>query len=163
MKIESILRRPGGTFVTLDDVTYHFAPDERGRHVAEVTRQTHIARFLSITEGYRLALGETPEQEEARIKAEQEKREAEAAAREEDPAPAQQEPVQEVPEDPADPPAAPAVEPEAPAAPAVQEVPAAPAASKDRAALVAAYEAKFGRKPHHKLSDEKIKQALVED
>lgn len=33
----------------------------------------------------------------------------------------------------------------------------------DREALVAAYVEKFGKKPHHKLSDEKIQEALNAD
>lgn len=56
MKIESIIQRPGGSFIPMGDVTYHFAPtDKDGRHTAEVEDDDHIARFLSIREGYRLA------------------------------------------------------------------------------------------------------------
>ena len=40
-----------------DGATYHFAPDPEGRHVAFVTVPEHIERFLSITEGYRIAPG----------------------------------------------------------------------------------------------------------
>lgn len=59
MKIVSILRRPGGTFITLGTVAYHFAPDEQDRHVADVTDPDHIERLLDIPEGYR-ALEDEP-------------------------------------------------------------------------------------------------------
>jgi type IV secretory pathway VirB10-like protein len=67
MKIESILRRPGGSIVTLDAVhmidgepfkgtkTYHFEPQPDGREIAEVEDEEHIGLFLSIREGYRVA------------------------------------------------------------------------------------------------------------
>lgn len=58
--IESIIRRKGGTKVTLGGTTYHFTPDDEGRHVAEVSKNAHIQRFLSITEGFRL-LGDDEE------------------------------------------------------------------------------------------------------
>lgn len=52
MKIECKIRRQGGSVITLDGKRYHFAPDDLGRHVAEVTHQAHIDRFLEIP-GYR--------------------------------------------------------------------------------------------------------------
>lgn len=57
MKIESIIRRKNGTTVPFNDGTvYKFQPEvEGGPHVAEVTNQEHIDRFLSITEGFRAA------------------------------------------------------------------------------------------------------------
>lgn len=54
MKIECKLKRAGGTIVPLDTATYHFTPLTDGAHVAEVEPEQHIARFLSIPEGYRL-------------------------------------------------------------------------------------------------------------
>ena len=54
MKIECILHRDGGTVVELPGQTYHFAPQDDGRHVADVTIEAHIERFLSIPEAYRL-------------------------------------------------------------------------------------------------------------
>ena len=54
MKLECILLRPGGTFVELGENTYHFAPQEDGRHVADVDIEAHIERFLSIPESYRI-------------------------------------------------------------------------------------------------------------
>lgn len=54
MKIECILLRPGGTFVELPGKTYHFAPQDDGRHVADVKIDAHIERLLSIPEAYRL-------------------------------------------------------------------------------------------------------------
>lgn len=55
MLIECILRRTGGTHVDLGSAIYHFAPDEAGRHVADVTDDDHIDRLLAIPEGYRRA------------------------------------------------------------------------------------------------------------
>jgi hypothetical protein len=55
MKIESLLRRPGGTKVTLDGVDYHFKPGPDGREYADVTNNDHIGIFASIREGYRIA------------------------------------------------------------------------------------------------------------
>jgi hypothetical protein len=54
MKIECILQRKGGTVVELPGKTYHFTPQKDGKHVAEVTIEAHIERFLSIPEAYRL-------------------------------------------------------------------------------------------------------------
>lgn len=59
MQIESKIRRKNGTKALLDDTEYHFKPaKEGGPHVANVTDQAHIARFLSITEGYCVADGD---------------------------------------------------------------------------------------------------------
>lgn len=58
MKIESIIKRNPPTEVVLGDTTYKFQPDDQGRHVAEVTDKHHIARLLSITEGFQLADGD---------------------------------------------------------------------------------------------------------
>jgi hypothetical protein len=54
MKIESILRRPGGTKVTLDETEYHFKPGPDGREIAEVADEAHIKLFLAVPEGYRV-------------------------------------------------------------------------------------------------------------
>ena len=53
MKIESILKRPGGTKVTMGESLYHFAPNEQDQHVAEVENPDHAKVFLNIPEGYR--------------------------------------------------------------------------------------------------------------
>lgn len=58
MKIECLLKRDGGSIVTLGSKSYHFAPDDAGRHVADVETEAHVERLLSITEGYRLVSGE---------------------------------------------------------------------------------------------------------
>lgn len=55
MKIESIIKRDPPTEIDLDGTVYKFQPDKHGRHVAEVTDKHHIARLLSISEGYQLA------------------------------------------------------------------------------------------------------------
>lgn len=54
MKIQCILERKGGTVVEMPGKTYHFAPQEDGKHVADVTIEAHIERFLAIPEAYRL-------------------------------------------------------------------------------------------------------------
>lgn len=56
IKIESIIKRDPPTHITLGNKHYQFEVDEHGRHVCELTDQAHIARLLSISEGYRLAL-----------------------------------------------------------------------------------------------------------
>ncbi|WRQ05513.1 DNA polymerase [Ralstonia phage AhaGv] len=53
MQIECILKRQGGTKVTLEGVEYHFAPLEDAAHVAEVESEPHVKRLLSIDEAYR--------------------------------------------------------------------------------------------------------------
>lgn len=59
MKIESILKRKGGTKVTIERENYHFKPTEtEPRHLAEVNIQSHIAQLLRIPEGYRVPEGE---------------------------------------------------------------------------------------------------------
>lgn len=55
MRIESILRRPGGTRVTLGGVEYHFVPDAEGREFCDVSNPEHAKILLSIPEGYRAA------------------------------------------------------------------------------------------------------------
>ena len=52
--IESLIKRPGGSKIPMGSVTYHFAPDDLGRHVATVSDTDHIARFLQSAEGFRL-------------------------------------------------------------------------------------------------------------
>lgn len=52
MLIQSKLKREGGTIVVLGDTEYHFKDDGKGNHVCKVDDEAHIARFLSITEGY---------------------------------------------------------------------------------------------------------------
>lgn len=54
MKIECILQRKGGTVVELPGKTYHFVPQEDGKHVADVEVESHIERLLMIPEAYRM-------------------------------------------------------------------------------------------------------------
>lgn len=55
MKIECLIHRPGGTIIDMIDGTvYHFAPQEDGRHVADVENPEHIQVFLAVPEGYRI-------------------------------------------------------------------------------------------------------------
>lgn len=56
MLIESLIQRTNGTEVEMDNPkkNYHFKPTEEDqRHIAEVSVQEHIKRFLSIREGFR--------------------------------------------------------------------------------------------------------------
>lgn len=57
MDIESKIKREGGTHVDMGTAKYHFAPLEDGAHVAAVDDQDHQDRFLSIPEGYRAYRG----------------------------------------------------------------------------------------------------------
>lgn len=62
MKIECILRRPGGTMIEIADKRIHFAPEDGADgapHVANVDHEAIAKRLLSITEAYRLAADDT--------------------------------------------------------------------------------------------------------
>lgn len=52
MIIQSLLKRKGGTIVDIDGVEYAFTPDSNDNHICEVKEQSHIDRFLSISEAY---------------------------------------------------------------------------------------------------------------
>jgi hypothetical protein len=53
MKIRSLIERKNGTVIPMDDAKYHFKPEvANGPPVADVTNKAHIARFLSIAEGF---------------------------------------------------------------------------------------------------------------
>lgn len=129
MLIECILRRPGGTFVELDGVLYHFKPSaEDDRHICDVENFNHVQIFLGIPEGYRAVDPSTvkpsmvPTKEAAQIE------QAQTLAPVEDgqAADKQDEPVSD----------------------------------DDREYWAAQYEARFGRKPHHKWRVERIKAEL---
>lgn len=58
MLIEYLLEcDSAGEFIPMGNEVYHFAPDGTGRNVCEVNFRSHIARFMSIPEGYRPADG----------------------------------------------------------------------------------------------------------
>ena len=57
MKIESILKRQGGTHAEIGGINYHFELLADGAHVADVTESSHIDTFLSIPEGYKVYHG----------------------------------------------------------------------------------------------------------
>lgn len=57
MNIECILRRPQGTSVVLGAIQYLFSPLEDGAHVANVEETDHIDRFLAIPEAYKVYHG----------------------------------------------------------------------------------------------------------
>lgn len=52
MQILCKLKRANGSLVKLDDTTYHFKPNAKGDHVAEVDDDDHAETLLAITEGY---------------------------------------------------------------------------------------------------------------
>jgi hypothetical protein len=52
--IECKAIREGGTQVTIDDKTYNFQPNEEGRHVCDVSDKKHAQRFMAIPEAYQL-------------------------------------------------------------------------------------------------------------
>ena len=63
MKIESLIKRKGGSVVEMDapSRTYHFAPvsgKHEDPHVADVDEQSHIRALLRIREGFRVLEGE---------------------------------------------------------------------------------------------------------
>jgi len=61
MKLESLIRREGGTIVVMDAPKrkYHFKPEgDAPEHVATVDVEDHARAMLRITEGYRLVAGE---------------------------------------------------------------------------------------------------------
>lgn len=53
MRIQTTMIRKGGTQVELDGIHYHFAPQDDGRHIANVRSAAHVKRFLAI-DGYNL-------------------------------------------------------------------------------------------------------------
>jgi hypothetical protein len=57
MQIECVLKRTGGTQVTIGTTEYDFSPQSDGAHVATVEDDDHAQRFLSITEGYKIYRG----------------------------------------------------------------------------------------------------------
>lgn len=68
MKIESLIKRKGGSVVEMDapNRTYHFAPvsgKHEDPHVADVEEQSHIRSLLRIREGYRVLEGEDQQDE----------------------------------------------------------------------------------------------------
>lgn len=59
MRIISKARRPGGSYIPMGDIEYHFRPEPvdgvpevRWPHVADVQDEAHIERFLSIKDGF---------------------------------------------------------------------------------------------------------------
>lgn len=57
MKIQSIIRRAKGTTVKLGDQVYFFSSEND--HTCDVTDEAHIDRFLSIKEGFRQVATDT--------------------------------------------------------------------------------------------------------
>ncbi|EBQ8762737.1 hypothetical protein BKM35_22140 [Salmonella enterica] len=136
MKVESILKRKDGTKLSLGGTDYHFKPDDQGRHVAIVKNQAHLAKLLSIPEGYRLVLDDEEHQEAAPVLN------------------VIQEPAKVIP-----PVSVPENKPET-------DQPAVQTADKDKHGrsldLVSLFAERFGRQPHHAWNDERIQSELNE-
>lgn len=153
MKIECILLRDGGTHAEVGGVQYHFrpSPEHAGAHVAVVDHPEHAARFLSISEGYRAVperkaakpAPQGPATIDASAEADRLAADAEAAVQ------AEREAYR----------AAQQAAAEAAAKAAIAAAPDLNAMDRDK--LVALHEERFGRKPHHKLSDAKLREALA--
>lgn len=187
--IESILRRAGGTIVTLGSTSYHFKPDAADRHVAQVANEDHAERLLSISEGYReveyldaplgsvtapappTAPSPQPQPDPVVPPAPAVSTIAPVSAPDGASEPEGTEPANTG--EGSDPdsnqltatqPAEPAVEPTGEATATAKTEPAVPEAktAPTHDELVAAYQQKFGRKPHHQWSDEIIAAKLAE-
>ena len=66
MRIESIIQRKKGTTVEMDGETYAFnSTTKEQRHIVDVKNKAHVARFLAIPEGYRVADLEDEDEDEA--------------------------------------------------------------------------------------------------
>ena len=52
MKIRCKIEREGGTPVRIDETDYHFTPNEKGDHVAEVSDPEHARKLLAVVEAY---------------------------------------------------------------------------------------------------------------
>lgn len=55
MLIECLIRREGGSRITLDGENYHFKPDGSSSpaHICEVASEEHARKLLAIKDGYR--------------------------------------------------------------------------------------------------------------
>ena len=132
--IESIIKRKAGTKIDFPTASYHFKPNDEGAHVAEVEDEAHIARLLSIPEGYRLYQG--------------------IAAK----------PASTETSEPVTPAAAPEVTGAAPPAAVTPPEALAATLEAAQAALEGAralYIQAFGKKPHHTWGVEKIKAEIA--
>lgn len=144
MIIESLIKREGGSVITLDGAEYHFEPNSKGDHVCSITEQQHVNRLLSIKDGF--------------AKYEQESNPTKPANRTE-PEPTQEEPEQEG--------YAPAkvIEPqqEEDATEATQQAEEGHEELTERDQLIAEYTEKFGRSPHPRIGIKKLKEQLGKD
>lgn len=114
-------------------VEYHFSPQPDGRHVAEVDHPDHIGRFLSITEGYRLVGdNDAPLAPGGAAGGAGEGAGVNSAG------------------------AASTHDPDPLAA-----LPK-PLGDMTREELIAAYEAREGKKPHHRIGDDRLRELLAE-
>ena len=135
IKVECIIRREGGSRVTIGKNTYHFKPQADGAHVCEIDHPPHLSRLLSISEGYRVYdpdLVDEPAQEPE-------------PAPEPKPAPVTTEPQPAAPESPVDPDA--------------EELPSLEGMS--RVDLEATFLREVGRAPHPKAKEDTLIAQIV--
>lgn len=182
MKIESIIRRKNGTRVEMDDQVYHFKPTpEDVRHIADVSVAAHVKRFLAIPEGFQPAeVSEQPKEpageqfatlagvqnEDGSVStlAQLPREDLLVLARDMDIANADdlsdEELIKAISAEPVE------IDEQEDEADQKSEQDAGgkeEPAELSRDDLAKQYEAKFGKKPHHKLSAERIAQILAED
>ena len=75
MLIRSIIIREAGTHIEVPNADgtphtpYSFMPNEKGDHVASVKDKAHIARLLSITEGYEFYAAEPGDEDPTAVPA----------------------------------------------------------------------------------------------
>lgn len=136
-----IQNEPKGRRVDIGGVDYHFAPNARGDNVCDVTDKAHIQRFLSIVDGYEIY---DPDAQPSQPVAQ-----PEAPVQAGDPFAA---PVTELTDD----------EP----VPTEEEMNASERKGADyngmtRRQLEAAYEKKFGKRPHPAAKDDTILAKLT--
>ena len=124
MIVVSLIQRKKGTTVQMDDQVYRFNPENN--HSYNVTEQSHIERFLQISDGF-LVLGD-PVDDPSIVQTDTTGNPVLAVMPEQEPK-SEPEPEPEQTQD-------------------------------DREQLASLYVDKFGKRPHHKLSVDKIKQAL---
>jgi hypothetical protein len=54
MLIRCKIEREGGSHIDLPPAVYHFAPNKKGDHVADIADPDHLALLLSIPAGYEI-------------------------------------------------------------------------------------------------------------
>lgn len=130
-----------GAVVTIGDSAYQFVRDSQGRFVCSVENPGHINRLLSI-DVYRNLSREDGQGQVAEPVSEKVLTAPEPEGDEQEQEPEQEANQEDTEQEPSEP---------------VKEDP-----KDDREALEAEYKKLIGKKPHHRLSDERIRQLIEE-